>query len=124
MLSINDNAADSPQTVALSGTGEIQAAITPASTSYARLAVGTSSAAKVFTLANHMNVPLTGISISTTGDFSVSTNTCGTSVAAMKSCTISVVFTPTQTGTRTGMLSVSDSATNSPQTANLKGTGH
>jgi hypothetical protein len=36
---------------------------------------------------------------------------------------ISVVFTPTATGTRTGTLSVSDSAINSPQTSTLTGTG-
>jgi hypothetical protein len=34
-----------------------------------------------------------------------------------------VVFTPTAIGTRTGKLSVSDSANNSPQTSNLTGTG-
>jgi hypothetical protein len=44
-------------------------------------------------------------------------------VAALGHCTISVVFTPTQTGTRTGTLSVSDSAMGSPQTSNLTGTG-
>jgi hypothetical protein len=38
-------------------------------------------------------------------------------------CTIDVVFTPTQTGTRTGTLQVADSANNSPQTSNLTGTG-
>jgi hypothetical protein len=34
-----------------------------------------------------------------------------------------VTFTPTQTGTRIGQLTVSDSANNSPQTASLRGTG-
>jgi hypothetical protein len=34
-----------------------------------------------------------------------------------------VTFTPKATGTRTGQLSVSDSASNSPQTASLTGTG-
>jgi hypothetical protein len=34
-----------------------------------------------------------------------------------------VTFTPTGTGTRTGKLSVSDSANNSPQTSSLTGTG-
>jgi hypothetical protein len=61
--------------------------------------------------------------ISTTGDFSVSTTTCGTSVAAIGTCTIDVVFTPTQTGTLTGTLQVSDSAENSPQSSSLTGTG-
>lgn len=122
-LTITDNAADSPQTVPLSGTGTVQATLTPASKTFPVTKVGTSSAAKVFTLANKQSVALTGISIVTTGDFSVSTTTCSTSLDAKSSCTISVVFTPTQTGTRTGALQVSDSAVGSPQTSTLTGTG-
>jgi hypothetical protein len=53
----------------------------------------------------------------------VSATTCGSSLLAERNCTISVTFTPTQTGTRTGQLSVSDSANNTPQTSNLRGTG-
>ena len=122
-ITITDNAADSPQTVPLSGTGGAQASLTPASVTYAVRTVGTTSPAKVFTLTNHQSVALTGVVPSTAGDFSVSATTCGTSVAALGNCTISVVFTPTQTGTRTGTLSMADSAVNSPQTANLTGTG-
>src|SRR5262249_30988258 len=39
------------------------------------------------------------------------------------SCSISVTFTPTATGARSGTLSVSDNATGSPQTVGLSGTG-
>ena len=122
-LTISDNAGNSPQTVALSGTGGPQVKLTPVSATFPKTAVGTSSAAKVFTLDNLQSVALTGISISTTGDFSVSTKTCSTSLAAKTTCTISVVFTPTQTGTLTGTLQVSDSAVGSPQVSNLTGTG-
>jgi kumamolisin len=122
-LTITDNAANSPQTVALSGTGTVQAKLTPVSATFASEKVGTSSPAKVFTLTNEQTVALTGIGISTSGDFAVSTTTCTTSLAAKAKCTISVVFTPTATGTRTGTLSVSDSAVGSPQTSSLTGTG-
>jgi hypothetical protein len=122
-LTFTDNAPNSPQTVALSGTGVAQAALTPASETYSKQKVGTTSKAKTFTLTNNQAVALTGIAISTTGDFAVSAKTCGSSLAASGKCTISVTFTPTQTGTRTGQLSVSDSASNSPQTAALTGTG-
>jgi len=122
-LSIYDDASNSPQTVPLSGTGEAPAALTPASVTYSARTVGTTSTAKTFTLTNHQSVALTGVLISTTGDFAVSTTTCGTSLNALGTCTISVTFTPTQTGTRTGTLQVSDSASNSPQTSNLTGTG-
>jgi len=122
-LTLTDNSPSSPQTVALSGTGTVQATLTPTSKTFPAEKVGTSSPAKVFTLANKQSVALTGISISTTGDFSASATTCTTSLAAKSSCTISVVFTPTATGTRTGTLQVSDSAVGSPQTSSLTGTG-
>ncbi len=109
--------------MALSGTGTVQAALTPASETYKNQKVGTTSKAKKFTLTNDEAVTLTGIAISTTGDFAVSATTCGSSLAAKGKCTIDVTFTPTQTGTRTGQLSVSDSAIGSPQTAGLSGTG-
>jgi hypothetical protein len=122
-LTITDNASNSPQTVPLSGTGEPQATLTPVTATYAAQKVTTSSIAKVFTLANKQNVALNNIVISTTGDFSVSTTTCGTSLAAKASCKISVIFTPTATGTRTGSLKSADSAIGTAQTASLTGTG-
>jgi len=122
-VAINDNAPDSPQTVALSGTGVASVTLTPANAKYAKQKVGTTSKPKTFTLTNGQSETLTDIVIITTGDFAVSSTTCGTSLAAEQKCTIGVTFTPTQTGTRTGQLSVSDNASNSPQTANLTGTG-
>jgi hypothetical protein len=49
----------------------------------------------------------------------LSPNTLG----AGASCAISVTFTPTTLGTRTGTLTITDSASTSPQTAALSGTG-
>jgi hypothetical protein len=122
-LTFTDNASNSPQTVALSGPGVAQATLNPASENYGETTVGTTSTPKTLTLDNQQNVPLTGIAISTTGDFAVSATTCTTSLGAKDKCTIDVTFTPTQTGTLTGQLSVSDSANNSPQTLNLTGIG-
>jgi len=123
-LMFTDNAPNSPQAVALSGTGIAPATLTPASATYAAQKVGTTSAAKTFTLTNDQTVTLTSIAISTTGDFAVSAKTCTTSLAAKAKCKISVTFTPKATGTRTGKLSVSDGASNSPQTSSLTGTGN
>ncbi|MBZ5687435.1 MAG: choice-of-anchor D domain-containing protein [Acidobacteriia bacterium] len=86
--------------------------MTPTGATYSGQAGGTTSAAKTFTLTNNMTVALTGISIGTTGDFAVSATTCTTSLGAEAKCTISVIFTPKATGTRTGTLSASDSASN------------
>jgi len=122
-LSFTDDALNSPQTVPLSGNGIDPATLTPSSAAYGKQKVGTSSMPKTFTLTNNQSVALTSIAISTTGDFAVSATTCGTSLAAKQKCTASVTFTPSQTGTRTGQLKVSDSASNGPQTASLSGTG-
>ncbi len=122
-LTISDNAPNSPQSVTLSGTGTVQATLTPVSATLHAETVGKSSPAKVFTLSNKQSLALSNISISTTGDFSVSTTTCSSSLAAKSSCKISVIFAPTQTGTRTGTLQVSDSTVTSPQTSSLSGTG-
>ncbi|MGB8977835.1 MAG: choice-of-anchor D domain-containing protein [Terriglobales bacterium] len=122
-LSVTDNAAGSPQSVSLSGTGTTDAALTPAKASFPKTAVGSQSAAKTFTLSNKESVALTGVSPSTTGNFSISATTCGSSLAAKSKCTISVVFKPTETGVQTGTLQVNDSAFGSPQVSTLTGTG-
>jgi hypothetical protein len=62
-------------------------------------------------------VAVTSITIS--GDFS-QTNTCGTSVAAGGSCTISVIFAPQGSGPWTGTLTIVDAA--GTQTVALTGT--
>jgi hypothetical protein len=64
--------------------------------------------------------------ITATGDFS-QTNNCGTQLTpqggAQDHCTITVTFTPTDVGTRSGVLTVVDDATDSPQTIGLQGNG-
>ena len=61
-------------------------------------------------------------SITTTGDFSQS-HTCGSSLPSLASCTINVTFTPTQVGTRTGAVVITDNAAGSPQMVSLTGLG-
>jgi hypothetical protein len=121
-LTFTDSAINSPQTVTLTGAGEAQATLTPSKVTFPKTKVGTTSAAKVFTLTNNLSTTLTGISPSITGDFKISNSTCQATLAAKSSCTIDVTFTPTVTDLRTGTLTVNDSA-NSPQTAHLSGTG-
>jgi hypothetical protein len=88
--------------------------------------VGTTTAAKVVTLTNVGTVALsiTAIAIAGTdpGDYA-QTHTCGSSLAAGASCTISVTFKPTVKGARPAALSVTDNASGSPQKVTLSGTG-
>jgi len=122
-LSIADSATGSPQQVSLSGTGIAAAAsISPATWTFGSQVLSTTSSASAVTLSNAGTASLTISGVTVTGDFA-QTNTCGTSLAAGSSCTISVKFSPTATGLRSGMLSIADSATGSPQQVSLYGTG-
>ncbi len=124
-LTVSDNAPNTPQTAQLTGTGVTPAGLTPSSLAFGNQSVGTTSAAKVTTLQNNQRVPLTITGISTSGDFA-QTSTCPLSpntLGAGASCTISVTFTPLAVGALTGTLTVSDNAPNTPQTAQLSGTG-
>ncbi len=124
-ITISDSAADSPQSVSLGGSGTAPApavTLTPASLSFGPQLSGTASGAQTVTLANTGTAALTIPGITVDSDFT-QTNTCGASVAAGAQCTISVVFTPTATGSRSGTLTITDDAADSPQTAALAGTG-
>jgi hypothetical protein len=93
------------------------------SLTFASQAVGTSSGAQFTTLTNTGSATLT-FSAAFSGDFAFDgLGTCGSSVAPGASCTISVKFTPTAAGTRTGTLTLTDNASNSPQTISLTGIG-
>ena len=85
--------------------------------------VGTTSNARTITLTANQGVPLNISAISTDGDFA-QTNTCGSLVIAGGRCTISVTFTPTATGTRTGTLGITDDVGSSPQIVSLSGFGN
>jgi hypothetical protein len=120
---IQDNANGSSQTITLSGTGEAAGVtLAPTSLTFSSTPVGVSSTSQAVTLTNTGNASLAVSSIQTTGDFS-QTNNCPSTLAAGSNCSISVVFTPTQTGSRSGTLTVTDSATGSPQVLVLTGTG-
>lgn len=101
-------------------------ALSPGTLTFGDVNVGDSSTPQTATLSNSGNSALSISSIGVTGtnssDFS-QTNTCGTSLAAGSSCTISIVFNPGASGWRNGTLTVTDGAGNSPQTASLTGRG-
>jgi FlaG/FlaF family flagellin (archaellin) len=126
-LTITDSASGSPQSVALSGTGTLAApTLSPPSLSFSSQAAGTTSSAQTVTLKNNSLVALSIGSIAITGANPGSftqTNTCGASVAAGAGCTISVKFAPVVSALRSGSLTITDSATGSPQSVALSGTG-
>jgi hypothetical protein len=72
--------------------------------------VGTASAAKTVRLFNRQTTALNISSTSTTGDFKVTATTCGSVLAAEKSCSTNVAFVPSTTGSRQGQLQVQTDA--------------
>jgi sugar lactone lactonase YvrE len=102
-----------------------QATLTPATAAFGTVTVGTIEVTQVFTLTNAGTAALAITSISLSGtnasSFSISTKTCGTSLAAGASCTVTVVFTPTSAAAMVATLSVVDAV--GTQFSALTGTG-
>ncbi|WP_435179021.1 choice-of-anchor D domain-containing protein [Actinacidiphila sp. bgisy145] len=122
--SLTVNAGGVTSTVALSGTGTAPGpvlAAAPGGLSFAAAVVGATSAAQAVTVTNSGTTAATVSGVSATGDFA-QTNNCAT-VAVGASCTVNVTFKPTTGGARTGTLTVTSNANNSPTTVALSGTG-
>lgn len=122
-LNVVDNASGSPQTATLTGDGVAPAVTLSPSTfpsgggsslSFGGTSVGSSSSPQSITLTNSGTANLSISSIVASGNFS-QTNTCGTSVAAGSSCSISVVFSPTAIWSQSGSVVVTDNAYNNSQ---------
>ena len=116
-----------PLQVALSGTGLASPAIsaTPGSISFGNYNVGQTSPVQTVTLTNSGGLPLTNVNAGVTGDFAIPSgaSTCGQTLAIGAQCQVGVVFVPTQSGSRAGLLSVSATELNSPTVVALSGGG-
>jgi hypothetical protein len=89
---------------------------------FKKQAVGTKSSPQEITLTN---TGLTGVKISSmkaSAQFGV-TSTCGKSVAPGAACTVSVTFSPTSKGAKSGTLNINNSASSKPMVIELSGTG-
>ena len=123
----NDNAAGSPQSMNLAGMGTAAGVgLSVGILTFGSQLMGTSTPVQSVTVTNSGDAPLAISSLAVTGtdagDFP-ETTTCGSSVPAGGSCTISVMFTPAAVGSRAATVAVADGAAGSPQTVTLTGTG-
>jgi hypothetical protein len=122
-LTLADNAAGSPQTISLVGTGTSGAvSLSATSLNFGSVQTGTASAAQSVTLSNTAATPLYISNLQAEGTYS-QTSDCGSTVASGSSCTISVTFQPTAAGASVGQILITDSAPASPQSIELTGTG-
>jgi len=112
-----------------SGGGSVSLA--PSSQNFGSVNVSSSSSPTTFTLTNNSSSSATSVATSITGtnagDFTKGSDTCnGSSVAALGgTCSLTVTFSPTASGSRSATLSISYSGADgaSPKTSALSGTG-
>lgn len=120
---VTDNAGVNQQVLNVSGTGVLPVVFSPTSLTFAAQTVGTTSTPQSLTMTNNLGTTLSKIAIAASGDFAISSNTCGSTLASKGQCSFAVIFTPSQTGSIKGSVAVTDSALGSPQLVNLGGTG-
>jgi hypothetical protein len=126
-LTIPNSQPGGPTTVQLVGTDggtvvHTPVSANPGSLAFGNVAVGSTTAAKTVTVSNPGTTAATLSSITVSGPYA-QTNSCGGTLAAGASCTVSVTFTPTAGGLQTGTLAIANSTTSTPVGTTLSGTG-
>lgn len=122
---ILSNAASSPDLISLSGTGKglVPGIKTNVSRyDFGAVAVGSSSQDRALVITSSGTGPLEIRSIRVSGDYSGS-HDCPKFLDAGKSCTLTGRFKPKARGTRTGEVTITTSAPNSPTVVTLTGKG-
>src|SRR2546425_7413710 len=130
-VTITDDAAGSPQSVSLAGTGIVPAVtLAPTNLAFGTQRLSTTSPAQTVTLTNSGTATLSITSIalagSNPGDFAIAAGTTctnGATVVASASCVLNLTFTPLATGPHAATVTISDDAASSPQSVSLTGTG-
>jgi phospholipase C len=128
-VTITDGDAASPQALNLTGEGA-GTSQSPTQLSFGSVEVGQSSAPQTVTITNKEKTTLdiSSVNIQNTGFVNIpdytQTNTCGANLTPNASCTFTVTFTPTTTGSRPGLLLIFDSdPATTPLTIQMSGTG-
>jgi hypothetical protein len=103
------------------GTGSALTA-SPSSLAFGSTLAGSASPAQTVTVSNPNSSAVSVSQLAVSGPFG-QTSTCGATIAANGSCTVTVTFDPTAAGSATGSLRVASSSAGSPLTVALSGTG-
>ncbi|HET6178188.1 MAG TPA: choice-of-anchor D domain-containing protein [Candidatus Sulfotelmatobacter sp.] len=122
VITINDNAFPSLQLINLSGLGAIQLSMVPLNLAFGSVNVGTTSAAKPVTLTNNLATTLS-LAYAPSGDYAITSNSCGSSLGPSASCVLSIVFNPSVNGTVKGAVTITSSGLAGPQEIGMGGTG-
>jgi hypothetical protein len=109
-LTVKDDASTGTQTASLSGNGvKLSVSVDPTTLNFRIERIHTTSVVRSATLTNKGPSKLIVSDISTSNGYS-QTNTCGSSLSAGTSCTISVTFNPTTEGSYDGSVTIQDNA--------------
>lgn len=136
-LTIASNGAGSPQSVALTGTGQPLTIgvldVAPTAITFDPQVLNTPSAPQLLVLHNSGTAPVNRGPESVDGDYKLltgaeadaatSNTTCGATIAPGASCSLALVFTPTALGTRPGAISLPNDTATPVITVHLFGTG-
>ena len=123
-LTLYVNIAGGQLTVPLTGTGIPGGAIVllPTSMNFGSSLIGvTTTPPQNITISNTGGVAVNLQAPTATGDFAIVANTCTASLAPNFGCTVALAFTPTVSGSRSGIFSIADDV--GTQTATLAGVG-
>ena len=105
------------------GTQLTTVATNPGSLTFPAQAYDSASPAQTVIVRNTGATPLTISSITASGDFNENDTCQNISIAAGASCNVQVTFTPTQSGTRTGQLTIEGNIDGGQVFVSLTGTG-
>jgi FG-GAP-like repeat/Abnormal spindle-like microcephaly-assoc'd, ASPM-SPD-2-Hydin/HYDIN/CFA65/VesB-like, Ig-like domain len=126
LVSISGSASIKPQAIELTGSGTV-ISVSPPMLTFPPQKVGTKSAPQTATVTNTSSTTVNVTSVRIAGkngpDFSQN-NTCGTQIGPGANCTVTVTFTPSRLGARTGVVDINDTGGGSPQGVLLSGTGN
>ncbi len=121
-LSIHNANSAVSQAVALSGTGTTASIlVSPASLNFGSQEIATTSVGRALTIVNAGTASILITNAATTGDFAAQGN-CSV-VPAGSSCSLTITFTPTAIGSRTGSLTLTGNAGAVSQVIPLSGVG-
>jgi hypothetical protein len=134
-LRLVDNAASSPQTLALSGRGtQATFSAAPTALDLGSAGVGGTGTASAVTVTNaasganagSLTIPAGGVTLSGSdpSQFTIMADGCsGQTLAPAATCTVRVAVAPTSPGTKSASLRFADDATGAPHTVTLGGLG-
>ncbi len=128
-LTVRANVSGGTLSSTLDGNGLTPGAISvsPASLNFPATVTATSSSPITVQVSNTGGAPVTlgapTFAGANASDFHLSSSTCGSTLGAQTSCSLSVVFAPAAAGAHAAQLQLTGSAPGSPYTLNLMGSG-